>query len=47
MILTGLNSINKLNELEACKQKKYKKETRREPQLPISSSEVSAPTDTL
>jgi hypothetical protein len=30
MILAGLNSIDKLNKLEACEQKEYKKETKRE-----------------
>jgi hypothetical protein len=40
MILAGLNSIDKLDELEARKQKEYKEEIKRESQLLVSSSEV-------
>jgi hypothetical protein len=46
MILAGLNSMDKLDELEAREQKKHKKETRREPQLFVSSGVISAPADT-
>jgi hypothetical protein len=46
MILTGLNSIDKLDKLEAYKQKKHKEKTRREPQLLVSSGVISAPADT-
>jgi hypothetical protein len=42
-----LNFINKLDELEACEQKKYKEETRRETQLFVSTSEVLAPANSL
>jgi hypothetical protein len=45
MILAGLNSINKLNELETCKQKKHKEKTRRETQLLVFTSEALAPTN--
>jgi hypothetical protein len=45
MILTSLNSIDKLNELEARKQKKHEEKTRQEPQLFISISEILAPAD--
>jgi hypothetical protein len=40
-----LNFINKLDELEACEQKEYKKEIKRETQLLVSTSEASAPTN--
>jgi hypothetical protein len=43
MIRTSLNSLDKLNKLEAYKQKKREEKTRRESQL---LSEISAPTDT-
>jgi hypothetical protein len=43
MILTSLNSINKLDKLETCEQKKHKKETRRETQLLVSTSNILAP----
>jgi hypothetical protein len=46
IIRASLNSLDKLDELETRKQKKHKKETRRESQLPVSASEISAPTDT-
>jgi hypothetical protein len=42
MIAAGLNSLDELDELE----NKHEKETRRESQLLVSSSEISAPTDT-
>ena len=38
--------MDELEELEAQEQKKRKKETRQEPQLLVSASEISAPTDT-
>jgi hypothetical protein len=47
IIATRLNSIDELEELETQEQNKYKKETRQEPQLPVSASEISAPTDIL
>jgi hypothetical protein len=47
MILTSLNFIDKLDELEAREQKEREEETRREPQLPVSASEASAPANTL
>jgi hypothetical protein len=46
MILAGLNSMDKLDELEACEQKKHEEKTRQEPQLLVSASEISAPADT-
>jgi hypothetical protein len=38
----SLNSINKLNKLEVYEQKEYEKETRQETQLPVSTSEALA-----
>jgi hypothetical protein len=40
-----LNFTDKLDELEAYEQKKREKETRQEAQLPVSTSEASAPTN--
>jgi hypothetical protein len=37
MIQAGLNSLDKLDELETYKQKEHEKETRREPQLLVST----------
>jgi hypothetical protein len=37
--------LDELDELEAREQKEYKKETRREAQLPVSTSETLVPTD--
>jgi hypothetical protein len=39
----GLRYLDELIAIEKKKRNKYKKETRREPQLPVSSSEASAP----
>jgi hypothetical protein len=47
MILASLNFIDKLNELETCEQKEYKKETKQETQLPVSTNRASAPTNSL
>jgi hypothetical protein len=47
IICTSLNSLDKLDKLEAYKQKKYKEKTKQESQLLVSSSEISAPADTL
>jgi hypothetical protein len=46
IILAGLNSIDKLDKLKAREQKEHKEETRREAQLPVSTSETLAPADT-
>jgi hypothetical protein len=46
MISASLNFLNKLNILEELEQKEYKEETRQEPQLFVSTSEISAPADT-
>jgi hypothetical protein len=46
IIRISLNSLDELDELEACEQKEREEETRREPQLPVSVGEVSAPTNT-
>jgi hypothetical protein len=46
IIAAGLNSIDELEELEAQEQNKHKEKTRQEPQLLVSISEISAPTDT-
>jgi hypothetical protein len=46
MISAGLNSLNKLNTLEELERKEYKEKTRRESQLLVSTSELSAPADT-
>jgi hypothetical protein len=46
IILAGLNSIDKLDKLEAREQKELEEETRQEAQLPVSTSEISAPTNT-
>jgi hypothetical protein len=46
MIQAGLNSLDELDKLEAREQKEREKETRREPQLPVSTSKISAPADT-
>jgi hypothetical protein len=45
MILAGLNSMDEFDKLETYKQKKHKEETRPETQLPVSTSEASAPAD--
>jgi hypothetical protein len=45
IILAGLNSIDKLDELEAYEQKEHEEETRREAQLPVSTSKISVPAD--
>jgi hypothetical protein len=47
MITAGLNSINKLNELETHKQKKYKEKIKRETQLLVSVNKMSAPADSF
>jgi hypothetical protein len=41
-----LNSIDELEELKAQEQKEHEEETRREPQLFVFASEISALTDT-
>jgi hypothetical protein len=46
IILVGLNSINKLDELETREQKEREEKTRQEPQLLVSTGEISAPADT-
>jgi hypothetical protein len=47
IILASLNSIGKLDKLEAYKQKEYKEKTRREAQLPVPSGETLALTNNL
>jgi hypothetical protein len=46
MISASLSSLNKLDALEELEQKEYEEETRQEPQLFVSTSEISAPTNT-
>jgi hypothetical protein len=46
MIAASLNSLDKLDILEELEQKKHEEKTRQEPQLFVSISKVSAPTDT-
>jgi hypothetical protein len=47
MIRAGLNSLDELDELETREQQeKHEEETRREAQLPVSTSEISAPAGT-
>jgi hypothetical protein len=45
MITASLNSFDKLDTLEELEQKKYKEKTRREPQLFVSTSKISASAD--
>jgi hypothetical protein len=45
MITASLNSLDKLDALEELEQKEHEKEIKREPQLPVSTSEISAPAD--
>jgi hypothetical protein len=46
MTRCGLKYLNKLIIIKKKKKKKYKKETRQETQLPVSTSEALAPTNT-
>jgi hypothetical protein len=46
MACRGLKYLDKLVALEELEQKEHKEETRRETQLSISASKISAPTDT-
>jgi hypothetical protein len=46
IISANLNFLDKLDTLEELEQKEYKEKTRREPQLLVSTSEISAPTNT-
>jgi hypothetical protein len=45
MIITSFNSLDELDIAEEKKKKEREKETRREPQLLVSTSEISAPID--
>jgi hypothetical protein len=47
IISISLNSLNKLNILKELEQKEYEKEIKRESQLLVSASKVSALIDTL
>jgi hypothetical protein len=48
MISAGLNSLDELDALEELERKEHEEEeTRRESQLPVFTSEVSALADTL
>jgi hypothetical protein len=43
IIRIGLNSLDKFNKFEAREQKKHKEKTKREPQLFVTASGISAP----
>jgi hypothetical protein len=42
----NLKYLDKLVNIKEKERKEHEKETKREPQLPVSASEVSVPTDT-
>jgi hypothetical protein len=46
MAYRGLKYLDKLVAIEEKKKKEHEEKTRREPQLPVSASKVSAPANT-